>query len=224
MAFDRYSSQGRLIEWVGRSKRVLDIGCGQGAVAGELVKNGCRVVGIECDRKAAAKARLVCDYVHVCDVERFCSLPYPHRSFDIILFGDVLEHMYAPGRALIKLLPYLKDHGQVIASTPNIANWGIRFQLLLGRFDYQECDAIVIWDHLRFFTFSAFRRLFGASGLQVTHVDVTPGLHLCKTYKRLIAWWLCRLPGYGRASYLLCYCFKGFLGHQMVFVAPKKGL
>lgn len=222
MAFDRYASQGRLIELAGRNRLILDVGCAQGAVASELVKNGCRVIGLEFDSAAAALAGAVCEEVLVCDVEKIESLPFSDGYFDVVLFGDIFEHLRDPGRVLQRLARYLKKDGIVVASTPNIANWGVRFQLLLGRFDYYERNWVIIWDHVRFFTFRSFADLFHRAQFDVRRVDVTPGLHLCKAYEWLLGRWLCRLRGYGWATYHLCRVFKGLLAHQIVLVAQKR--
>ena len=56
---DPNDTHARLIEMVGRDKRVLDFGCYTGFVAKELKGRGCTVVGIEIDPEAAEAARSV---------------------------------------------------------------------------------------------------------------------------------------------------------------------
>lgn len=218
MDFDRYYSQGRIVEHVRDNLCVLDVGCASGQVARALVRKGCSVVGIEIDPDVARKARDFCAEVHVVDVERIEKLPYPNSSFDVILFGDVLEHTVDPLKVLKCLRPYLKDDGYVVVSIPNVANWAIRLRLLCGRFDYENTGILFV-QHLRFFTLRSARRLLEGAGFHIVEIDTTPGLHVSRTYDWLMGRFLCRLPGYGYTVYRICRAFKTLLAQQFVFVA-----
>lgn len=85
----------RLLALVGSDKRVLDVGCSSGYLARPLVERGCTVVGIEQDEGAASAAREVCEEVLVRDVETL-ELPFPPGSFDVVLCGDLIEHLRGP--------------------------------------------------------------------------------------------------------------------------------
>src|SRR3972149_6513196 len=85
----------KLLKLVGRGVRVLDVGCSSGYLSRRLVRQGCSVVGIETDEEAADAARAVCDDVLVGDVETM-NLPLLEESFDVVLLGDLLEHLRDP--------------------------------------------------------------------------------------------------------------------------------
>ena len=127
----------RLLELVGSGKRVLDVGCSSGYLARPLVDRGCVVVGIERDAAAAEMARAVCEDVLVADVETM-ELPFEDGSFDVVLCGDLVEHLREPEAFLARVRRVLAPGGRVVLSTPNVANWAMRLSLLVGRWQYKD--------------------------------------------------------------------------------------
>ena len=140
----------KLLAFVGSGKRVLDVGCSSGYLARPLVERGCTVVGIELDEKAAEAAGEVCAEVLVGDVETM-EFPFPEGSFDVVLCGDLIEHLRAPERFLARVRPLLRDDGRLVLTTPNVANWTMRLGLLAGRWRYTE-RGILDRTHLHLFT------------------------------------------------------------------------
>ncbi len=84
--------------------------------------------------------------------------------FDVIVFGDVLEHLRDPLAVLRKAKALLPDRGSVVASIPNIAHGSVRLALLAGRFDYQDLG-LLDSTHVRFFTRSSIEDLFREAGM-----------------------------------------------------------
>ncbi|MGE3809183.1 MAG: methyltransferase domain-containing protein, partial [Gemmataceae bacterium] len=158
---------------VGIGKSVLDIGCGEGYFAAELQKRGNRVVGVDAlDRPVCAEA--LDDYIRA-DLEDGLESVVSQlrgRTFDIILFQDVLEHVREPERLLRECRPLLRPEGKVIVSLPNVANITVRLALLLGRFQYTN-RGILDRTHLRFFTRSTARQLLADHGLQIVKEKTT---------------------------------------------------
>jgi SAM-dependent methyltransferase len=154
---------------------VLDVGCGLGLNGAAARRRGAHVTGIDRAPQAAAAARL--DEVLEVDVESdaSCERALGAKRFDLILFGDVLEHTREPARVLGRLLRHLDDEGRVIVSLPNVAAWTVRLALLRGRFDY-EASGILDRTHLRFFTRQTAVRLVEDAGLEVLRVDENPML------------------------------------------------
>lgn len=73
-------------------RRLLDIGCGSGLLAGALVKRGAAVVAIDPDPTAVAKARLSAPGATV--LERPAeNLPFGAGSFDGCVFLNSLHHV-----------------------------------------------------------------------------------------------------------------------------------
>lgn len=164
-----------LIDAIGRPRSVLDVGCGAGLNGAVARGRGATVVGIEPSPSGAALARERLAEVVPADVESDDSLAHHlgDRRFDLILLGDVLEHLRDPGAALGRLLRHLDDEGRVVISVPNVAAWTVRAGLLAGRFDY-TASGILDQTHLRFFTRESIVRLVEDAGLEVLRVDQNP--------------------------------------------------
>jgi 2-polyprenyl-3-methyl-5-hydroxy-6-metoxy-1,4-benzoquinol methylase len=162
----------RLIGLVGRGeKRVLDVGCSSGYLARPLVERGCTVVGIERDPEAAEAARSVCEEVFVGDVETM-DLPFEHGSFDVVLCGDLVEHLREPERFLVRVRPLLRTGGRLVLSTPNVANWAMRLSLLAGRWHYTE-RGILDETHVHLFTRKTLVDMLRRSGYEVVELEFT---------------------------------------------------
>jgi SAM-dependent methyltransferase len=174
----RVAEQNRaLARLIGRPRTVLDVGCGVGLNGEAARKKGARVTGIELDAASAEDARTRLHEVFEIDItdERALERALDGRRFDLMLFGDVLEHFAAPRATLERLLTYLEDGGHAIVSLPNVAAWTMRLGLLAGRFDYQP-SGILDETHLRFFTLASALRLFEDAGLEVLRIDQNPML------------------------------------------------
>lgn len=155
------------LELCGRSRAVLEVGCSTGYVSSALRERGNRVVGIEGDPEAAEIARGACDEVVVADLNDPDALaPFTHSSFDVAVFGDVLEHLQDPQHILTQTRRLLRVGGYLVITIPNVAHWSLRLLLLNGRFDYQD-RGLLDRTHLRFFTRDSFSHLLQQAGYQV---------------------------------------------------------
>jgi 2-polyprenyl-3-methyl-5-hydroxy-6-metoxy-1,4-benzoquinol methylase len=161
----------KLLALVGERKRVLDVGCSSGYLARPLVANGCTVVGIERDAAAAAEARAVCEEVVIGDVEAM-ELPFEAASFDVVLCGDLVEHLRDPGAFLERVRPLLQPDGRLVLTTPNVANWSMRLALLAGRWRYTE-RGILDRTHTHLFTRETLLETLAAAGYRVDVLDFT---------------------------------------------------
>jgi 2-polyprenyl-3-methyl-5-hydroxy-6-metoxy-1,4-benzoquinol methylase len=166
-----HRSHQKLLALVGRAGRVLDVGCSSGYLAERLQVRGSAVVGLDLDERAAMHARRFCEAVHVGDVETM-ELPFEAGSFDVILCGDLIEHLRDPQAFLTRVRPLLRGNGRLVLSTPNVANWAIRLSLLFGRFRYTE-RGILDRSHTHLFTRKTLRECIEAAGYRITEFDIT---------------------------------------------------
>lgn len=165
------TSHTRAIRLIGRDRRVLDLGCATGAVAKVLSKNGCDVVGVEVDPEAAAMARQWCDEVIVGDLADPAALdPLVGRQFDVVLAGDVLEHLVEPEAVLRRVTPLLNRDGYLVTSVPNVAHGAVRLALMKGRFQYTEVG-LLDRTHLRFYTLTSLTEMLAAGGFTGVYVE-----------------------------------------------------
>jgi len=184
------------------ARRLLDVGCGFGAMGAEAKRRGVvSVYGIEINEHAAQQARKVLDDVVVGNVEH---LEIPWAGFDCIVCADVLEHLANPWQALRRLRDHLAPSGMVIASVPNVAQHHVVRQLVAGRFDYVN-SGILDRTHLRFFTKSTIEKMFSDCGYGVASVNELRG----ETWKDK----LLRVASLGRLSHLT-------VGQYLVIAVP----
>jgi len=173
------SGHQKLLALVPDGAHVLDVGCSTGYLARPLTERGCTVVGIELDEAAAAVARDVCVDVLVGNVEEL-ELPFPNGSFDVVLCGDLIEHLRDPRRFLDRVRPLLRGNGRLVLTTPNVANWSIRLSLLLGRWRYTE-RGILDRTHTHLFTRKTLVEALADAGYRVIAFDFTVPVPLVGT-------------------------------------------
>lgn len=170
---DRYSSHSVILRLAGggAGKRLLDVGAAHGYLAGALRAQGFQVTGIEANSVLGEEAAKHCDEFFLLDLDG--PLPRFAQPFDVIVFGDVLEHLKDPAAVLRELSGSLREGGRVILSLPNIANIYVRVNLLFGRFDYQD-RGLLDRTHLHFFTRKSFLRFLRDAGLVLETLTATP--------------------------------------------------
>ncbi len=165
----RHRAHAKLLAAVGTGNRVLDVGCSSGYLARPLAERGNTIVGLELDAAAAREAEAYCEQVVVGDVETM-ELPLDRGSFDVVLCGDVVEHLRDPVSTLARLRPLLRPGGRLVLSTPNVANWAIRLSLLAGRWRYTD-RGILDRSHTHLFTRATLREAIERAGYRVERID-----------------------------------------------------
>jgi 2-polyprenyl-3-methyl-5-hydroxy-6-metoxy-1,4-benzoquinol methylase len=146
------TSHAYLVELVGSNKRVLDVGCDTGYLGEALNTRGNVTTGFEYNQVSAAEARKRLARVEIGDLESSDLVElFGRASFDIVVFGDVLEHLRDPLRVLRQARGLLAPGGSVLISVPNIAHGDVRLALLRGRFNYTQVG-LLDDTHTRFFT------------------------------------------------------------------------
>ena len=114
---------------VARGTRVLDVGCGDGALMAALRdEKGVDARGLEIDpgNVAAAVGRGLSVVQGDADIDL---AGYPTGSFDYAILSQTLQTARAPERVLRELL---RIGGRAFVSFPNFAHWRVRLSLLWG--------------------------------------------------------------------------------------------
>jgi len=120
-----------ILELIGRPHRVLDIGCRDGYISSLIMKQGNRVTGLDVSRGAVTLAKERGIDAREGDIEN--GLFFDNESFDVVLMGEVIEHLFSVDRALTEVHRVLRPSGYLVVSTPNLASLGRRLLLLFGR-------------------------------------------------------------------------------------------
>ncbi len=116
-----------IVEWVAWGSRVLDLGCGDGSLGGQLIsKKRCKVWGIDVDRRAVLQSRAKGVRARVGDMD--AGLPFSENEFDCCVLNATLQMVYRPGFVLSESLRVGRS---AIVSFPNFAHLPSRLEMLL---------------------------------------------------------------------------------------------
>jgi SAM-dependent methyltransferase len=113
----------------GPGKRVLDLGCRTGVLT-RVYASGNEVVGVDVDRDALAQAAELGIETVWADVEE--PLPFAEASFDIVVAGELLEHLQRPDRLMEEIRRVLVPGGTIAGSAPNAYRLKNRLRALGG--------------------------------------------------------------------------------------------
>jgi 2-polyprenyl-3-methyl-5-hydroxy-6-metoxy-1,4-benzoquinol methylase len=139
----------------GPGVRILDLGCRDGALTKHYATSNI-VTGMDVDREALHRAekRLGIETIWA-DVEE--PFPFPCESFDVVVAGELLEHVAQPAAVVGEARRVLTAPGAFVGSVPNAFRLKGRLRFMSGR--QPETDAT----HLHLFTTIDLRTLLLAS-------------------------------------------------------------
>jgi 2-polyprenyl-3-methyl-5-hydroxy-6-metoxy-1,4-benzoquinol methylase len=151
-------------------RRVLDVGCGGGALGSALKAAGAAyVAGVERHPAAAAEGRDRLDLLLEGDLATL-PLPFSLGEFDYVIFADVLEHVPDPEAVVRRYLPYLAPTGRVVVSVPNMRFYLVLLRLAADRWAYVD-SGVRDRTHLRIFTRRSLEAMLGSLGLRVERLS-----------------------------------------------------
>jgi methionine biosynthesis protein MetW len=146
--------------------RVLDLGCGDGALLAHLIATkGCSGYGVEIDDASlqASLARGI-DVIQL-NLEEGLAI-FGDQSFDVVLQLNTMQHLRNAERMLLETARV----GRVgIVSFPNFAHWPNRLQVALGRMPVTKVLPYEWYDtpNIRVGTHADFEVLARKNGLAV---------------------------------------------------------
>jgi SAM-dependent methyltransferase len=116
--------------WVGTGRRVLDLGCRDGTLTAQWA-GGNRVVGVDIDVEALKLATKILSLGGV-QGNLNESFPFAGGSFEVVIAGELLEHVFFPSFFLTEVARVLCPGGRFIGSTPNAFRLRNRWRFLWG--------------------------------------------------------------------------------------------
>ncbi len=151
------------------TSRILDLGCSGGRLAEQLRAKGHFVVGVDYGEAPGVRDRT--DAFFLGDLEK--GIPKEAGTgYDVVIAGDVIEHLTRPGDALRDIGRVLRPGGQLLLSVPNFAHWYPRLRVALGAFGYDR-RGILDRTHLRFFTRRSLRGMVVGAGYDILEETAT---------------------------------------------------
>ncbi len=164
-------------------KDLLDVGCGNGYLLTQLASridarlSGVDVYPLETEKWTYKTADLT------------KGLPFRDEEFDLVILGEVIEHVPDPDFLLDEIWRVLAPGGNVIVTTPNLASWANRILLPLGiqplftetssrkklgrRYKFLG-QGSEVEGHLKIFTLPALRELIASCGFTINGVCGVP--------------------------------------------------
>lgn len=184
---------------------VLDIGCYDGTFLLKIKNKNAHLFGIEASDFGVKK----CEENGIIAKQFFFDdknpAPFESGFFDVVIIGEIIEHIYDTDFFLEEISRLLKPNGKLLISTPNIASFGRRMLLLLGRnpiieLSPNENDSS---GHIRYFTFDTLKKLLNKHnfGVIVRKSDV---VNLSNSGKLQISFFSKLLPGLCQSIIILC--------------------
>ena len=144
-----------------RGSCILDIGCHDGTFLSMIKNQDNTFFGLDASDWAVTEARKKGLEVYQYFFDDQTPLPFDDNSIDIIVAGEIIEHIYDTDFFLEEIGRTLKAGGKLLISTPNVASFGRRMQLLFGispaiEISPNETGSV---GHIRYFTFKTLKQL-----------------------------------------------------------------
>ncbi len=162
-----------LLEHVCAAERVLDVGCGEGWFASELLRADVPVVGIDVAQEPLRRARERDRGLDLRLVDADGPWPLEDASFDVVWAGETIEHVADTAGWLSEVRRVLRPGGQILLSTPAHGRLRVLWLALSRRAFEAHFDPC--GDHLRFYTAVGLTRLLGEFGFQEVSVRAAGG-------------------------------------------------
>jgi len=148
---------------------VLDVGCGNGAIARSLIAQGYDVYGVDASESGIAIANAESPgRFFVLDVSSG-ELPagLAGKRFDVVISTEVIEHLYDPRGFIAFARRILQSGGEFIVSTPY---HGYFKNLALAAAGKLDAHFTVLWDggHIKFFSRRTLEQMLREQGFEVT--------------------------------------------------------
>lgn len=204
---DEHNIDRQTLGFIPNKSRVLEIGCATGFMGKYLIeKKKCTVVGVELRSDEAKEAKKLLTKIIEGNIESSLVLKEiaQEEKFDVILASALIQHLVRPFEALSAWRKFLKKDGTLVITCSNIGHWSMRFNIILGKFNYEEYG-LLDNTHLHFFTPQTFKDLLKNAGYEIMEykIDSVGG-------------------GYPKISLLGSHIFPNLFTYQMVIKANLK--
>jgi 2-polyprenyl-3-methyl-5-hydroxy-6-metoxy-1,4-benzoquinol methylase len=177
VAWGNYETNLRFLSLAGLDRgprRILEIGCGKGAVLGFLQSLGHTVHGIDVDSEAIAECNRDLPGVDA-RVGSGAELHFEAGMFDVVLSLDVFEHIRDSDRHLREVHRVLKPGGSYLLQTPN--KWtNIPFEMLRQWKKFHtgpiQSYRTLTQDHCALHSYRELKARFSSNGFELTFMDL----------------------------------------------------
>lgn len=150
-------------------RNILDIGCHDGTFLFSIRREDNSLFGIDASDYAVKKAKkrnISAKRFFFDGKEKF---PFRNKMFDLIIAGEIIEHVYDTDFFIREVRRLLKDKGYLLISTPNIVSFGRRIMLFFGINPFLETSPNEenSVGHIRYFTFDSLKQHLNKHHFQI---------------------------------------------------------
>ena len=126
------NTRGKILSnWIGKNKKVLDLGCRDGQLTRHFISDNL-VTGCDIDMEALSYAKK--NYgIKIKQADLNSKLPFESKIFDVVVMGEVLEHLPYWDITLNEVKRILKKDGLLIGSIPLAYHLKDRWNVLRGK-------------------------------------------------------------------------------------------
>lgn len=165
---------------IGKTLKVLDVGCGSGTIAKKIQDNGHDVLGIDFSEEALKRAQERQIKTKQCNLDE--GMPEKSNTYDVVWEGDIVEHVFDPIGLLKESARVLNPGGILLVTIPNDVGLISRIKILFG-ISHQEqmYRTSGFYKHHTFFTPKLIKFMLEKAGFEI--VEFRKVLNLGKRYK-----------------------------------------
>lgn len=179
-----------LTQNIGKGKKVLDIGCRDGNLTKYFI-DGNDVLGVDIDQISLDKANKKYKIrTKVLDLNGSWE-ELKGEKFDVIVAGEILEHLYFPEKIIGKVKRYLNSDGIFIGSVPNAFSLKNRFRYLFGSKKYTPLSDPT---HINQFSYNEIKNILEKEFSDVKVIGLGRFKELAKAYPSFFGFdlfWVC---------------------------------
>lgn len=155
------------------NKKIMEIWVGPNWLLFQIIKNqdNCELIGVDLDNHILAHLNKIWITWYNVDLSND-NLPVEDSSIDIIIFNEVIEHLFDCQHALNEIYRILKKWGKLYISTHNSFNFFMRIKFLLGKIPAPSLDVSheTMWEHIRLFNRELLQKLLLRAWFKNNHI------------------------------------------------------
>lgn len=145
--------------------RLFDIGCGNGALAGELTRLGYDVTGVDSSETGIRQANLAFPNARLEIGSAYDDLASRYGTFPVVISIEVIEHLYDPRLFARNVFNLVEPGGTLIVSTPY---HGYLKNVLIALSGKSDWHYTALWDHghIKFWSIRTLSELLRDAGFR----------------------------------------------------------
>ena len=163
MSFSIWADILKQVRTYSKGNTLLEVGVGTGDLLATALELQYNVDAVEIVPSSAQRVANMLDIpVHNCDFLQYQS----SKKYDIIIMGDVIEHIINPKQALLKVKELLNENGALWLSTPN-------YESAFSRMHKLDDAMWRVCNHLTYFSYQGFQVLAEKCGFIIQEYTIS---------------------------------------------------